>query len=238
MNGTETRQNEEMIKRVEAYRRALLQSGGVKIADDPDGRFRMRSGTESWVYVDHGDLLCQPETNIPYIEAMTYYIQSTFPRETTVLVNVDSKSSPHTAGAIATLAAYRQIVVIPQDIQQAEKGTNRRVRMPQQLEGLHSVVIVDDVLTTGTTALNIAELVVSELRQRIGDEAISKVNFHLIAGLARNPDKAVQNLQRHSITAHWFLTLLHDVIIKKWPEMTEMQKAGFREEFPRSVFPD
>lgn len=209
---------------VEAYEIALVQAGAVKVAPGPDNLFELRSGPESWVYVDHGDILCQPETYRPYITVLAEVVRDNFPEQSTILVNVDSKSSPHTVGALASVLRLRQVVVTPQATSLAEKGSKLAVRLPQEIEPNDTLLVVDDVFTEGdTTAADVIERVRSAIIGRLGE---TQQDVHLIVGLLRGDrQKATRQLGVLGIKLHW-LTTIESVLQKIWPALTPVQQQA------------
>lgn len=219
-----------------AYQKALIQAGSVKVAKNERELFTLRSGKLSWLYIDHGDLLCQPETNVPYVKALDHFIQTNFPHKTTVLVNVDSKSSPHTTGALAILGNYRQIVVSSKATQQAEKGTNRGTRLPHDLKNISDIVLIDDVLASGLTAMTVAQDIQKEIKQFMSENELKKIHFHLVVGLAKaKAEETATNLKKHyGVTIHWLITL-KELLTLMSDELTVEQREGIKKEFPEVV---
>ncbi|HSX01660.1 MAG TPA: hypothetical protein VLF67_05460, partial [Candidatus Saccharimonas sp.] len=196
--GTET-------TRIEAYTMALIQGGAVKVAPDTDHLFELRNGTKSCAYVDHGEILCQPDTFQPYIDALADSVCNNFPEHSTILVNVDSKSSPHTVGALASLLRLRQIVVNPEATRLAEKGPSLGVRLPKEIKASDTLVVIDDVFTEGdTTAIDAVSLAIDAIASRFG---VTEQETHLVVGLLRGDmGKATKQLERSKIKLHWLTT--------------------------------
>ncbi|MDP1722936.1 MAG: phosphoribosyltransferase [Candidatus Gottesmanbacteria bacterium] len=206
-----------------AYLDAVVRSGAIHVASSIDSRFTLRSGDISWIYVDHGEILCNPENGIPFVRMLYEYLRQEFSPSSTVLVNVDSKASPQEVGALAFHGGYRQILVNADDTTIAEKGINKRVRMPETKPG-DQLVIVDDVLTKGTTVAAVVELV----RQQLQEEH----QFHLIVGMARTPQIAVPLLEDVGVTSiSWFIEL-PDILFRVWSDFSDAQRKGLLVEFP------
>jgi hypothetical protein len=129
-------------------------------------------------------------------------------------------------GAIAAAGAFRQILVLPEEVYHAEKGTHRRLRIPNNISSQDIIVIIDDVLTPrDTTALHVAELVRAELIH-IKDFTAHDVNppFHLVVGLVRD-QALVQGAQKNRhIKVHWLATL-DEVIAGLCRELGEDEQA-------------
>jgi hypothetical protein len=224
------RPNRALRTVIKSYEEMLIQSGAVKIAPGLGDRFQLRNGSYSYVYVDHGDLICQPETNNVFVGAIGKYIKQQFAPDSTILVNVDSKASPQLTGAVAVAAKYRQIVVLPEATHREEQGLRLRIRLPATIGAHDKIVIVDDVLTPhDMTASRIAELVRDELNQRFDGSAANEV--HLVVGLVRDPEVAVRGLSDSKIHVHW-LTTLADLVHGVWPRLDSEQKQRLRDEFP------
>jgi len=214
---------------IKGYEKMLIQSGAVRIATTLHTRFALRNGSYSYVYVDHGDLICQPETNKVLVDAVGQYIRQYFHPDRTILVNVDSKASPQLTGAIAVAAEYRQIVVLPEATHREERGLKLRVRMPIEINPGDKIVIVDDVLTPNDfTALRVADLVRGHLREKFGT---AENEVYLVVGLVREPDEAVPQLRDRGIEVR-SLTTLGAVIRGAWPKLDSDQRQRLLDEFP------
>lgn len=209
------------------YIDALYYSGAIKIAANAESRFELRNGGRSWIYVDHGDMISSPETNQAFISVLYEMLYRQFPAESSTLVSIPSKSSPQVVGTLAYLGEYRQIGVTSEELAHAEKGTGRRVRIPQDIAETPSLVLVDDVLTSGTTAVQTKQAVTEALGEQAKD-----FNFHLIVGFARNPDTATPRLLHEGFrSVSWAIEMRH-VLLTRWNFLTINQQEGLRTEFP------
>lgn len=219
----------ELDRKVDSYRRALFEAGAVRIAPSADTLFTLRNGSTSWVFVDNGLLLPNPETNTVFVNALSYAITSRFQKDTTVLANVGSKSSPHTVGAIAYAKEYRQIAVNLEAIAVQERGTELRLRVPEIKTG-DTILVIDDVMTPkDTTIIDTVE----QIRKDLGEKA-NTVQFHALVGLMRDK-RAVEELAQQGITAHYLLTL--DDLLKSSFEslhLTSEQREGLEKELALS----
>lgn len=224
--------DDDIRKTVIAYRKMLIGSGALKVADEPERPFQLRNGTRSLAYIDHGDLLCQPATNTVLVEAVGQYVANAFNPNDVILANVDSKASPQLTGAIAATRRYRQIVVLPDLTYRQEKGMNLALRAPADIGAHDKIVIIDDVHTPrDVTALRVAELIRRTLGARLGEEAIGRVEMHLVVGVARDPAAIRSELAGHGIESHW-LTTLPDVLTEAWPTLDDPQREALIKEFP------
>ena len=190
----------------------------------------MKSGQESWIYIDHGDALCQPSTERPFIEAIGTIIENSFSNENVVLLNLASKSSPHVTGAVAFRNDCRQIIVSPEAVADAERGTNRNVRLPNILKGEDILVVVDDVLTSGETLKRGLKIARNALRDRLGDGA-DKLASHLVVGINRATPETIEILKQEGITIT-SLASIEEIITIIWQKLTPKQQAGLLGEFP------
>jgi orotate phosphoribosyltransferase len=175
----------------------------------PPGKpFRLRNGSSSDVYVDHGMLLCRPDTNRALVDSLGYYVTQRFSARNPILSNVDSKSSPQLVGAIATAQHLRQIVVSPEATFLAERGPLRRLRLPVEIAPHDVIVVVDDVLTANDdTALLVVELIRQSLADRLGPADAATVEFHVVVALIRDAGAAPLRLERAGIEVHWLAEL-------------------------------
>ncbi|HUQ85454.1 MAG TPA: hypothetical protein VM077_03965 [Candidatus Limnocylindrales bacterium] len=205
------------------YISALIKSGGIKIASDENHLFSQRNGGKSWIYFDHGDLVCNPEGNKAFVDALRAIIEPLFPKNNTVLLNIVSRCSAQITGAIAYASSYPQIPLQAEQTMNLEKGTFRVLRLPV-MKDVRNLVIPDDVLTTGNTAIETIEIV-----KKYTD--LSKMSLHIVVGLARKPENIIDKLKEHRITPHWIATR-NDVLNDIWPTLTTIQKDGLVAEFP------
>ncbi|MBI4973155.1 hypothetical protein HZC27_00915 [Candidatus Roizmanbacteria bacterium] len=213
------------------YIKAILEAGAVKIAPTLGERFKLRSGGLSWIYVDHGDMLCQPSTEKPFIDAIGTLIECAFPQDKVVLVNLASKASPHETGAVAYRNGLRQIIISPDEVAQAEKGTNRRVRLPHQMSDDDILVVVDDVLTKGGTLKEGLVIVKDALRERFGEKA-DMFPIHLVVGMSRASTETLEMLKRQGIEVI-SLASIEEIIISTWSSFSAEQQSGLLSEFPK-----
>lgn len=208
--------------KVITYLKALVKANAIKLGD-----FTLRNGKKSCIYIDHGDLICNPDTNKAFIKAILEYIQSNFSKKSTVLINVDSKSSPQITGALANAGEYRQIVLLPKDVYVAEKGTNRMIRFPMNINRTDKFIIVDDVLTSGQTVIDVAQKVKSFL---IKNYRINNPQFYVIVGLARNPKIVMKKLAKVNIKSYWLIDL-ETILSYIWHTLSAKQKTLVQLEF-------
>ena len=90
---------------VAAYETAAIKAECFNLAPDADHLMKQRSGKMSWVYIDQSRVLCQPATFQPCLAMISSFLEINFPPAKTVLVNADSKFSPHVTGALAAQIA-------------------------------------------------------------------------------------------------------------------------------------
>jgi orotate phosphoribosyltransferase len=206
----------------EGLTRLIIGSGAVRVASQLDELITLRQGIVSGIYVDCGDILTDPETNTPFVHTIADYVDRKFGIEPTIICNVDSKASSlgHT---VATLLGTRHIAYGSESVQQAERGTERRVRLPKRTGPGDTIVVLDDVLTEGdTTASDAVTNVRNALRERADQIAETKV--HLVTPLFRgNPKAAREQLGALGIQAHWFVTL-EPVVKRMWRRLTPAQR--------------
>lgn len=207
-----------------AYVAALVEGGAVKIAPDENHLFELRNGTHSWIYVDHGEMLCQPETFRLFMAAVEVCMEQVIGDKPAVLVNVDSKSSPQLVGALASKCGLRQIAVSPVMTQQAEKGPNLAVRLPKHLTREDTLVVLDDVYTEDDqTAIHTLSLVREAIASRF---ALDGLKVELLVGLLRgDPGKSVAQLGKLGVGLGWFTTL-DRVLSDIWEGLNPDQKQG------------
>ena len=211
-------------ERVAAYETAVIEAQCFDLAPDADHLMKQRSGRMTWVYVDQSKALCQPATLRPCLDMIGSYLEANFPPAETVLVNADSKFSPHVTGALAAQMGYRQVLVNPQATTQREHGAKLRLRIPAQLNNSDRFVIVDDTVTSGRTVIDVVELVRTELGSRLaGNE------FYLLGCLLRGKVAETQAaLEAAGIKLFYFTDFKS--LAQKIPNLSNEQRAGIQAE--------
>ena len=91
------------------------------------------------------------------------------------------------------------------------------------MDKIKNLVITDDVLTSGTTAIETIEIVKKYID-------IDKLDVHIVVGFAKNPEKVKENLKRYKITPHWIATR-NEVLSQMWPSFNNIQRVGLKTEF-------
>lgn len=215
-------------KTTDQYIKSLFKAGAVKVAKDEYSLFRLKSGKKSWLYIDHGDVICQPETYLPFIEVLKELIKKTFSLERLILINTPAKASPQVVGALAKDLTCRQIAITPDATALAEQATYRTVRLPHTIGEDDVFVIVDDVMTSGKTNILVAEQVKALLHDQHID---GPEQYHVIIGVNKYPLESQPRLEKAGINAHWVTTVDH-ILILGWDRFTHEQQQGLLNEFP------
>lgn len=215
------------------YKNELARSKAIKIANSKDERFELRRGDKSWIYLDHGDVMCNPQQRKAFLAAMESKIKQMYEDfDNLILANVDSKSSPEIKIRLAKRNNEELpiITVINKTVKQAEKGTERRVRLPADLTEGDTILIVDDLTTTGGTAKNTRDKIAQILHDR-KDISENSVKFDLLVGTARRPSAAKKLEEQGFRKVEWCITL-EDVLrsMKENNHLTDQQISGLNEE--------
>jgi orotate phosphoribosyltransferase len=206
----------------EKYIKALLKSEAVQIAQGKNQLFTLRNGTSSWIYIDHAVLLCDPVSRAIVVDTLSRELAKSAPHDQIVIANVDSKSSPHLAGAISIRGSYRSILVNPASTTLAERGNYTRLRVPTDMKSGDTIALVDDVMTYGDmTLINIASLLrANGITQRIT----------AFVALSRGPTHLIQRqLETHNITIRACVEM-NTLIEYMLPTVTPQQAVGLHEE--------
>lgn len=209
------------------YLDALFLTNAIKIAPNIDCQFILRNGSLSMIYIDHAEIMCQNESYSPLIKAIHEKL-SLFSSKTSILTNVDSKSSPQIVGALAFISKFRQIVVNPIETSLAEKGLNLQVRYPSNILSSDTCIVVDDVYTNNDkTAIDVISRIKLELTK-------NKINvplkFCIIVGLNRSNKQQVKSNEGELINIYSVLTM-QDIFFAIKDTLSEIQKYALFKEF-------
>ncbi len=122
------------------------------------GHFLLTSGRHSDIYFEKFRLLEQPDLLIPTVQAMLRQMQG--------LTSVQAVVGPTLGGVIVAYEAARQLGV--RALYAEREGDGRTFRRDSVLEPRSPVLIVDDVLTTGTSIREVLELLQRYRAQVVG----------------------------------------------------------------------
>lgn len=205
------------------YVSALFSSGAVRV-NPIENPFILRNGKQSILFVDHGLLLTNPSDSLGYYESLYETLVQSFQPDTTILVNVDSKSSPATTAVMAYKGGYRQILVNPEQTTKNEKGTGLRIRQPYNISSSDEIVVIDDVYTENDqTALH----VINELKNQLDENH----KIHLMVGLLRgNPITSATKLAEQGVELHFLITQ-NDILRRVWRTLDPQQQEVLENEF-------
>ena len=213
-------QSPDHAKLVTAYEQAVIEASCFSLAPDADHLLKQRSGRMTWVYVDQSKVLCQPATLRPCLAMISAFLEANFSPSDTVLINADSKFSPHVTGALAAQLGYRQILVNPAATTQAENGLNLRLRLPTRIQPADRFVIVDDTVTSGRTVIEVVNLVKQALSLDMAN-----AEFYLLGCLLRGHETETRAvLAAAGITLHYFTDFAS--LSQKITDLTPEQRAG------------
>ncbi len=228
-----TKPNKERSKA--AYIDALVLAGAIKIAGNdepfdkntnPEGVHTLRSGKKSWIYIDHSDVINQPDTFKPFVEAMRDSILTTLPIDQTVFINIHGKTSPQLTGTLAYLLERPQIEIISTHLAELEKGSGKTIRLPREMPAQPIFVFLDSVLTTGNTVAETAALLKKEYPSIFND-----ARFHLEIGVVRETERALHTLAKEGIRSIGYVATIDDIILEVWPQLSDIQRHALLAEF-------
>jgi orotate phosphoribosyltransferase len=137
------------------YQNLMWSSGGVLIRDEP---FILKSGRQSYVYVNHRDLICLPHGLRLFAALIIANVRDAFGAEH-ALATVDSSVSPF---LVAACAAQVDVPFYNYRAVSREKGISQHVFRYDRnaASSFHPglpAVLVDDVVTTMSTLTNAAQ---------------------------------------------------------------------------------
>ncbi len=175
--------------------------------------FTLRSGKQSYMFLDHSRVASSPESYKAFIEGISYLLKEVYGSKDFVLCNVDSKISAQMVGSLAYSLNKPQIIFKSKELTSVEKGTK------QQLTGDENwnlpVAIPDDVMTGGDgTAKNVADLI------KDGFPRITDIQIYV--GFIRDPKPS-------SYTTHYLLTR-DELIDILWKTFSEKQHQAIIKE--------
>lgn len=122
------------------------------------GHFLLTSGRHSDVYFEKFRLLEQPDLLVPTVQAMLAQMHH--------LEGVQAVVGPTLGGVIVAYEAARQLGV--RALYAEREGDGRAFRRGSVLEPRTPVLVVDDVLTTGTSIREVLELLQRHQAQVVG----------------------------------------------------------------------
>lgn len=180
------------------YIQGLLDTNAFIVRSINEEPFTLRSGKQSYMFLDHSKLASSPKAYRAFIDIMGDLLYEIYNERPFVFCNVDSKISAQMVGSLAYLQNKPQIIYKSKELTAIEKGT------ATQLTGNYDwdlpVAILDDVMTGGDgTAKNVGDLV---------KEAFPKVkDIRIFVGFIRSPAKSTYETH-HILTRNELLGIV------------------------------
>lgn len=175
---------------------ALLQIEAITLS--PDNPYTWSSGLKSPIYCDNRLTLSYPDVRNLIVDALVEVIR---PLDADVIAGTATAGIPH-----ATLVADRLGLPLVY-VRSSAKGHGKGNQIEGRFEPGARVVVVEDLLSTGSSSIAAAKAI-----QKAGGEVI-KIQAIFSYGL----DRFLINLLDSEFTAHALITLLDvlDVAVKK-----------------------
>ena len=196
------------------YVEELFKTGAVVVRGQDEEPFKLRSGGESYIYVDHAKVGTSRNGFVAMISSIHYVVSQEVGVIDSVM-NVDSKLSAQLTGAYSALFGIDMIVFKGEGLLVAERGTKK-----QLTGGGESVVILDDVGTSGRTIVEASSI--------LKDSAKVK-NIFAVVGLVREPKIFRKNLLKENIES-FFVVTLDDVLQQNFNRFNSSQKQSILKE--------
>ncbi|MEL6305408.1 MAG: orotate phosphoribosyltransferase, partial [Bacteroidota bacterium] len=134
--------NEEIAKKTAGH---LLQINAIKL--NPENPFTWASGWKSPIYCDNRVMLSYPETRRFVADAMATQIKELYPSVQTI--------AGVATGAIGIGLLVAEMLDLPFVYVRPEpKSHGRKNQIEGYLQEDHSVVVVEDLISTGKSSLN------------------------------------------------------------------------------------
>ncbi len=195
------------------YVDGLLETKAFLVKSIDEEPFTLRSGKQSYLFLDHSRVASSPTAYKAFIDIMIYLVQQAYAEKEFILCNVDSKISAQMVGSVAYLLNKPQIIFKSKKLTAIEKGTQRQMTGDENWD--MPVAILDDVMTGGDgTAKNVADLV-TENFPNIKD-------IQLFVGFIRN-------IKESTYKTHHVLTR-DELIAIVWGQLSSAQKQAVDKE--------
>jgi len=195
------------------YIQGLLDTNAFLIKSIDETPFTLRSGKQSYIFLDHSRVATSAKAYRAYIDVMAGLLQDMYAQSDYVLCNVDSKISAQMVGSLAYILNKPQIIFKSKALTKVEKGTQQELTGNFDWDG--SVAIIDDVATGGDgTAKNVADLV---------KLTFPKVkNIQIFVGFVRKIQKTTYKMN-HVVTRTELIQIV-------WDNLSEGQKQAIEKE--------
>ncbi|MEO1485390.1 MAG: orotate phosphoribosyltransferase [Bacteroidota bacterium] len=196
--------NEEIAKKTAGH---LLQINAIKL--NPENPFTWASGWKSPIYCDNRVMLSYPETRRFVAGAMAEQIKELYP-------NVQTIAGVAT-GAIGVGLLVAEMLDLPFVYVRPEpKSHGRKNQIEGYLHEDHSVVVVEDLISTGKSSLNAVKALTDQNVNVMGMLAIFTYGFAL----------AEKNFDEASVTLHTLSD--YDHLIQRASETEYIKENQFQ----------
>lgn len=92
------------------YVKGLLETEAFIVKGINETPFTLRSGKQSYMFLDHSKVASSPQAYKAFIDAIRYLLQETYKDKQYILCNIDSKISSQMVGSVAYREEKPQII--------------------------------------------------------------------------------------------------------------------------------
>ncbi|MEM8763500.1 MAG: orotate phosphoribosyltransferase [Bacteroidota bacterium] len=196
--------NEEIAKKTAGH---LLQINAIKL--NPENPFTWASGWKSPIYCDNRVMLSYPETRRFVASAMAAQIKELYPTVQTI--------AGVATGAIGVGLLVAEMLDLPFVYVRPEpKSHGRKNQIEGYLQEDHSVVVVEDLISTGKSSLNAVKALTDQNVSVLGMLAIFTYGFAL----------AENNFRDEAVTLHTLSD--YDHLIQRASETEYIKENQFQ----------
>ncbi|MEM6894326.1 MAG: orotate phosphoribosyltransferase [Bacteroidota bacterium] len=196
--------NEEIAKKTAGH---LLQINAIKL--NPENPFTWASGWKSPIYCDNRVMLSYPETRRFVASAMAAQIKELYPTVQTI--------AGVATGAIGVGLLVAEMLDLPFVYVRPEpKSHGRQNQIEGYLQEDHSVVVVEDLISTGKSSLNAVKALTDQNVSVLGMLAIFTYGFAL----------AENNFRDAAVTLHTLSD--YDHLIQRASETEYIKENQFQ----------
>jgi len=134
----------------ELYIKKIWEEGAVIVRKEP---IKLKSGRESYIYVNHRNFVCQPENMKFMISLLKNEIDKIIFSSDVAICNVDSSLSPIIVGALSYYAGIPMYIYRPSSFEKGIVGNlfGYHLIEKSKVQEKLPAVLIDDVVTTATT---------------------------------------------------------------------------------------
>lgn len=206
-----------LTKTQKLYIKALIKTQSIQVRSINEKPFILRSGKESYIFINHARLASSPHGYKAFIDAICILVQNIFKSKEFIFCNADSKISAQMVGSLAYILNKPQIIFKSKELTVIEKGSG------EQLTGDPKwnlpIIIADDVISSRDgTAANVGKLV-QKTFPRVKD-------IQIFVGVARSRNliQGKLNFASHAVLS------FDEIIADVWNSLSSSQQKAVEKE--------